>query len=177
MAQFDLQLPKFGEGDLDDAKQRRKIMNYLYKLDEQLRFVLNNLDAENFTENFQQIIISSGGGSGSDAETLKKLENELAKLSTRVTQTANEIHELLRVIRIERNDELLVVNAVGVAGVDADAFEGRGGVDVLVHHALARVGRQVVPGTRLHKRIDEQVFALAGQQFERVPRALLVHVL
>lgn len=91
MAQFDLALPRFSQGDLDDEKQRRRIMNYLVKLDEQLRFVLNNLDAENFTENFQQIIISSGGGSGSDAETLKKLENELAKLSTRVTQTANEI--------------------------------------------------------------------------------------
>lgn len=91
MAQFDLALPKFGAGDLDDEKQRRKIMNYLVKLDEQLRFVLNNLDTENFTETFQQVIISSGGGSGESSESLKALEEEINRLSTKVTQTANEI--------------------------------------------------------------------------------------
>lgn len=92
MAQFDLALPKFGAGDLDDEKQRRKIMNYLVKLDEQLRFVLNNLDTENFTETFQQVIVSGGGGgSGESSESLKALEEEINRLSTKVTQTANEI--------------------------------------------------------------------------------------
>ena len=89
MAQFDLALPKFGAGDLDDDKQRRKIMNYLYKLDEQLRFVLNNLDTENFTETFQQIVIG-GTGSGESGST-KALEEELKRLSTQVIQTANQI--------------------------------------------------------------------------------------
>ena len=92
MAQFDLALPKFGAGDLDDEKQRRKIMNYLVKLDEQLRFVLNNLDTENFTETFQQVIVSGGGGgNGESSESLKALEEEINRLSTKVTQTANEI--------------------------------------------------------------------------------------
>lgn len=89
MAQFDLALPKFSEGDLDDAKQRRKIMNYLYKLDEQLRFVLNNLDAENFTETFQQVFV--GGGITADGGSVRKLEDELAKLSTKIQQTASQI--------------------------------------------------------------------------------------
>lgn len=88
MAQFDLQLPKFGEGDLDDAKQRRRIMSYLYKLDEQLRFVLNNLDAENFTEEFQQTVGSGGGGG---ITSYAELENELGKLSTQIRQTAAQI--------------------------------------------------------------------------------------
>ena len=52
MAVFDLALPRISDGDLDDEKQRRRIMNYLYKLDEQLRYVLNNLDADNLTETF-----------------------------------------------------------------------------------------------------------------------------
>ena len=88
MAQFDLQLPKFGEGDLDDAKQRRRIMSYLYKLDEQLRFVLNNLDAENFTEEFQQTVGSGGGGG---MTSYAELENELGRLSTQIRQTAAQI--------------------------------------------------------------------------------------
>ena len=88
MAQFDLQLPKFNEGDLDDAKQRRRIMSYLYKLDEQLRFVLNNLDAENFTEEFQQTV---GNGGGGGMTSYAELENELGRLSTQIRQTAAQI--------------------------------------------------------------------------------------
>lgn len=91
MAQFDLALPKFSEGDLDDAKQRRKIMNYLYKLDEQLRFVLNNLDTENFTETFQQVIVSGGGKGTVDDGSIQRLETEMAKLSTMIRQTASQI--------------------------------------------------------------------------------------
>lgn len=90
MAQFDLTLPRFGADDLNDEKQRRRIMNYLVKLDEQLRFVLNNLDAENFTETFQQVIVGGGGGSGG-GESLAELKSELGRLSTQISQTATQI--------------------------------------------------------------------------------------
>ena len=39
---------------------------------------------------------------------------------------------------------------------------------MLVHHPLARVGREVVPGPRLHEGVDEEVLALARQQLEPV---------
>lgn len=87
MATFDLALPRITDGDLNDEKQRRRIMSYLYKLDEQLRFVLNNLDADNFTESFQAEIAQGGGGS----QSIKQLETGLSRLNTQIVQTAEAI--------------------------------------------------------------------------------------
>lgn len=45
-----ISLPSFGSGmDPEDA---RALRNYLYQLQEQLGYVLTNLDSENMSENF-----------------------------------------------------------------------------------------------------------------------------
>ena len=94
MAQLNISPPKFTEADLDDAKQRQRIMSYLYKLDEQLRFVLNNLDSENFTEQYQQTI----------TEASDKMERTFrdgqAKVMSRVSQTAGEIRAEVGAIQV-----------------------------------------------------------------------------
>lgn len=39
-------LPDIKDSDLDSEKERRKILEYLYQLTEQLRYVLSNLDCQ-----------------------------------------------------------------------------------------------------------------------------------
>lgn len=53
MAFAGFDLPDIKESDLQDEKQRRQIMEYLYQLTEQLRYVLSNLDEENFSDDFK----------------------------------------------------------------------------------------------------------------------------
>ena len=58
-------------------------------------------------------------------------------LASGMTEAADQVDELLRMVGVEGNDELLVVNAVAVAGVGADALERLRGVNVSVHNPLA----------------------------------------
>ena len=85
MAQLNISPPKFTEADLDDAKQRQRIMSYLYKLDEQIRYVLNNLDAENFTEEYQKTIETASD------KMERTFRDGQAKVMSRISQTAGEI--------------------------------------------------------------------------------------
>lgn len=51
-----MSLPNIDESSLDDAGERRKILEYLYSLNEQLRYVLMNLDESNFSEEFKETL-------------------------------------------------------------------------------------------------------------------------
>lgn len=90
MAVFNLALPKITQEELSDDRQARKIMSYLYKLDEQLRFVLNNLDEENFTERFQ-VDIEAATGKKEGMLSTAEIESEIGRLSTQIAQTAQQI--------------------------------------------------------------------------------------
>lgn len=92
MALLNLSLPNFNEADLSDEKQRRRIMNYLVKLDEQLRFVLSNLDEENVTETFRTEIIKAAREDRTrETVSVKEIQNELGKLSTEIRQAYDAI--------------------------------------------------------------------------------------
>lgn len=47
-----LSLPNITEDSLNSATERRKILEYLYSLSEQLRYALSNLDSSNFSDEF-----------------------------------------------------------------------------------------------------------------------------
>lgn len=47
MPGYDMTRPRFKAEDLDDEKQRKKIISWLIQLDEKLRYLLDNLDEEN----------------------------------------------------------------------------------------------------------------------------------
>src|SRR5688572_10519786 len=94
------------------------------------------------------------------------------KARLRITQPPHQIDELLRVIRVERDHEVLIVDAVAVARVQTDALERGGGGDMLVHHPLPRVRRKAVPRTRFREGVHEQVLALSRQQFDALSSAL-----
>lgn len=86
MAQLNLNLPSFSGIDLSDEKQLRKLTSYLYKLDEQLRYVLNNLGEENLSDSLRTVINTK-----SDATVLDELTGQLQRLSTQIVQTAQAI--------------------------------------------------------------------------------------
>nr|DAI82941.1 MAG TPA: hypothetical protein [Caudoviricetes sp.] len=86
MAGLDLPKINFTANDLDDERQRRKIMGWLYKLTEQLEFTLNNLDEDNLSDTLTDVINSKAG-----AESLNELGDSVKRVSTEVRQNAEEI--------------------------------------------------------------------------------------
>lgn len=86
MAGLDLPRIKFTADDLDDERQRRKIMGWLYKLTEQLEFALNNLDEDNLSENLTDVINSKAS-----ASDVRALEGGMSRMSSEIRQNAGEI--------------------------------------------------------------------------------------
>lgn len=86
MAQLNLSLPSFQGLDLNDEKQLRKLTSYLYRLDEQLRYVLNNLGEENLSDSLRAIINAQ-----TDATVLDEMTGQVQRLSTQIVQTAQAI--------------------------------------------------------------------------------------
>ena len=75
-------------------------------------------------------------------------------------QLLDQVEELARVVALERDHELLVVEAERVRGVDRDLRVAAADLDVLGHHPPALLERQPVPLALLVERVDEQVLAL-----------------
>ena len=86
MALYTVPLPSVDGGDEDISRQMRKIIGYLRQLDEQLKYVLCNLDGENLSDSFRAVIDSS-----TDAAVLDELTGKIANLSTEIMQTAQAI--------------------------------------------------------------------------------------
>ena len=86
MALYTVPLPSVDSGDEDISRQMRKIIGYLRQLDEQLKYVLCNLDGENLSDSFRAVIDSS-----TDAAVLDELTGNIANLSTEIKQTAQAI--------------------------------------------------------------------------------------
>src|SRR2546423_14123052 len=69
-------------------------------------------------------------------------------------------------LTLEGDDELLVVEPIGIRGVEPDRRVLPPDADVLVHHDLPlRVGQQV-PAPRLDERVHEQVAGVARPDHE-----------
>src|SRR5574341_1683468 len=94
----------------------------------------------------------------------------------RLAQLHDEIQEVCRLVRFERHDELLVVQPKRVRRVQL-----YGGIlapysDVLVHHRLTLILRQLVPLARLHERVDKEVFGIGWMQVKALAGFLRAHV-
>lgn len=66
MAELQIALPNLNDTDFSDAKQVRRLRDYMYMLTEQLRYVLHNLDGENLSPGLNESI-SAGAALGADA--------------------------------------------------------------------------------------------------------------
>ena len=78
---------------------------------------------------------------------------------------------IARVVALEADDELLVVEAEGVGGVDRDLGVAAADLDVAFHDPPALLRRQPVPAALLDHRVEEEVLALGGADLR--PRLLL----
>ena len=81
-------------------------------------------------------------------------------------QALHEVEEGGGLVGLERDHELLVVEAEGVARVEVDLGVLAADADVLLHDLVALLRRQPVPLARLHERIDEQVLRVLGAHLE-----------
>jgi hypothetical protein len=71
-----------------------------------------------------------------------------------------------RLVALEGDHELLVVEAERVARVEVDARVLAPDADVLLHDPPALLRIEPVPLARLHERIDEEVLRVRGANFE-----------
>ena len=84
----------------------------------------------------------------------------------RRAQALDEIEERARVVGLERDDELLVVEAERVRRVEVDVGILAAERDVLLHDPVALLGGQRVPRARLDEGVDEEVFRVRGPDLQ-----------
>src|SRR2546423_1452815 len=75
-------------------------------------------------------------------------------------QLLHQIQELARIVRVERHDELLIVEPERVGGVDLDRPVAAADLDVALHDPHPLVRRQVVPVAAPPHPVDDPVAAL-----------------
>ena len=146
MALYTVPLPSVDGGDEDISRQMRKIIGYLRQLDEQLKYVLCNLDGENLSDSFRAVIDSS-----TDAAVLDELTGNIANLSTEIKQTAQAI--TLKASRADLNalgdrvseaESTLTVQAGQIEGkVAQTAFDQLSGQVTQVQSTVTQQANQI----------------------------------
>ena len=146
MALYTVPLPSVDGGDEDISRQMRKIIGYLRQLDEQLKYVLCNLDGENLSDSFRAVIDSS-----TDAAVLDELTGNIANLSTEIKQTAQAI--TLKASRADLNalgdrvseaESTLTVQAGQIEGkVSQTAFDQLSGQVTQVQSTVTQQANQI----------------------------------
>src|ERR1035437_8873867 len=104
-----------------------------------------------------------GGGdadAGEDGGVLEGVEADLG-----LAELLDQVEEVFGEVGLEGYDELLIVEAEGVGGVELDARVEQADADVLVHEALALGHGEQVPGARLPEWVDEDVILFAGTEW------------
>jgi hypothetical protein len=86
MAGVNINLPTFTTDDLSDAEGRQRIISYLYKLAEQVKYLSANIDADNVTDTFAAEIASKASAKAKDDIT-----GVLTEYETKIEQNAREI--------------------------------------------------------------------------------------
>ena len=111
-----IQLPKISENTLDDRKERKQILNYLALLDEELRYMFQNIDIEeNLSADSQKMFFRYG-------EDIKNLIKDTEGNFSLFEQTINGIS--MAVQDNEGNISLLQQTATSLTSSIASA-EGK----------------------------------------------------
>lgn len=88
MALSNFSLPDIAGGDLDSQKERRRIMEYLYQLSEQLRFMMGNIGEENLSDELRGTIKDASCQVG---ELNRQLTDATGRMTSQIRQQADEI--------------------------------------------------------------------------------------
>ena len=84
MIQF--KLPNFNDNQLDDAKERKQIKEYLVLLTRQLKYILNNIDVENLASGLSKSISDNGAAVNKVSQDLRDIGGAISKVEKNATQ-------------------------------------------------------------------------------------------
>ena len=83
---IDFKLPNFNDNQLDDAKERKQIKEYLVLLTRQLKYILNNIDVENLASGLSKSISDNGAAVNKVSQDLRDIGGAISKVEKNATQ-------------------------------------------------------------------------------------------
>lgn len=83
---IDFKLPNFNDNQLDDAKERKQIKEYLVLLTRQLKYILNNIDVENLASDLSKSISDNGAAVTKVSQDLRDIGGAISKVEKNATQ-------------------------------------------------------------------------------------------
>ena len=83
---IDFKLPNFNDNQLDDAKERKQIKEYLVLLTRQLKYILNNIDVENLASGLSKSISDNGAAVTKVTQDLRDIGGAISKVEKNATQ-------------------------------------------------------------------------------------------
>ena len=83
---IDFKLPNFNDNQLDDAKERKQIKEYLVLLTRQLKYILNNIDVENLASGLSKSISDNGAAVKKVTQDLRDIGGAISKVEKNATQ-------------------------------------------------------------------------------------------
>lgn len=83
---IDFKLPNFNDNQLDDAKERKQIKEYLILLTRQLKYILNNIDVENLSSGLSKSISDNGAAVNKVTQDLRDIGGAISKVEKNATQ-------------------------------------------------------------------------------------------
>ena len=101
MAIVEFDLPKITSG-IQNGLSGKQVSGYLYQLTEQLTYILNNLETENFTEDTQQLFIRTQKAAEQTVRQLDIVEQVTGKtkreLIAEIVRTAEEVKRSVEIL-------------------------------------------------------------------------------
>ena len=83
---IDFKLPNFNDNQIDDAKERKQIKEYLVLLTRQLKYILNNIDVENLASGLSKSISDNGAAVTKVSQDLRDIGGAISKVEKNATQ-------------------------------------------------------------------------------------------
>lgn len=93
---IDFKLPNFNDNQLDDAKERKQIKEYLVLLAKQLKYILNNIDTENLAAGLSQSISDNSKAVQQMSSGLQDIGGAIARVEKNATQLSLSADNKLR---------------------------------------------------------------------------------
>jgi|GEM_PF-5694943 len=99
MPSLNLSLPNLTEKSFDDAKERQKLLEYLFQLDEALRYLLNHIDVDNLAPDLARVVTEGDG----NEEMMSAIEQNSRMISLKVSRgkVISEINQSAEEVKIQ----------------------------------------------------------------------------
>ena len=106
---IDFKLPNFNDNQLDDAKERKQIKEYLVLLTRQLKYILNNIGVENLASDLSKSISDNGAAVNKVSQDLRDIGGAISKVEKNATQLSlnAENHERSCILVLKMADSEL----------------------------------------------------------------------